>query len=64
MFIGCIDIETRFMISSKYVYSRGNGELKEVVKKAKEKTRQINIVTTNGFPAYTHVVKKVFEGMP
>jgi len=59
-FIDCIDTTTRFMVSSNYVYSRGNGELKEVIKKAKDKTSQIKIVTTDGFPAYTNVVKKVF----
>lgn len=60
-FIDCIDTETRFMVSSDYVQSRGDGELKNVIKKAKDKTdNQLRIVTTDGFPAYTNIVKKVF----
>ena len=59
-FIDCIDTTTRFIVSSDYVYSRGDGEFKRVLSKAKDKTSNIKMVTTDGFPAYTNVVKKVF----
>jgi len=60
-FIDSIDTETRFMVASKFVRRRGTAELKQVIKKAKEKTdNQIQICTTDGFFAYHKAVKSVF----
>jgi len=60
-FIDSIDTETRFMISSEFVRGRGTKELKQVIKRAKDKTdNQISICTTDGFYAYHKAVKSVF----
>ena len=49
------------MVSSEYVKSRGQKEIKQVIKKAKNKTtNQITICTTDGYTAYEDVVKKTF----
>ena len=60
-FIDVIDSKTRFMVSSEYVKSRGQKEIKQVIKRAKNKTtNQITICTTDGYTAYEDVVKKTF----
>ena len=60
-FIDSIDTKTRYMVSSEYVKSRGQKEIKQVVKKAKIKTtNQITICTTDGYTAYEDVIKKTF----
>jgi putative transposase len=60
-FIDVIDSKTRFMVSSEYVKSRGQKEIKQVIKRAKNKTKnQITICTTDGYTAYEDVVKKTF----
>ncbi len=60
-FIDCIDTETRYMVSSEYFKSRGQKQLKSVLKTAKDKTKnQVKIVTSDGFTAYPKMVKKVF----
>lgn len=60
-FIDCIDTETRFMVSSNFVKIRGQKEIKKVIAKAKQKTdNQIKICTTDGFTAYSKIVKSVF----
>jgi len=47
------------MVSSEYTKARSKNELKLVIKKAKDKTRdQIKICTTDGLLAYVNVVKK------
>jgi len=60
-FIDCIDTETRFMVSSNFVKMRGQNEIKKVIARAKQKTdNKIKICTTDGFTAYSKVVKSVF----
>jgi transposase-like protein len=60
-FIDSIDTETRYMVSSEFVKHRRTKELKEVIRKAKEKTdNQISVCTTDGFYAYHKAVKSVF----
>ena len=60
-FIDCIDTKTRYMVASEFGKSRGQEELKQVIKKAKEKTNnKIEICTTDGYTAYEDIVKKVF----
>ena len=60
-FIDCIDTKTRFMVSSEFVSSRGQDEIKRVLKLAKKKTgSQLQIVTTDGFTAYPDVIKRTF----
>lgn len=60
-FIDGIDTETRYMVSSNFAKSRSSKEIKKVIGKAKEKTgEQIKICTTDGFFAYSKVVKSVF----
>ena len=60
-FIDSIDTETRFMVASEFVRGRGTAELKQVIKKAKQKTdNQIEVCTTDGFFAYHKAVKSVF----
>lgn len=60
-FIDVIDCETRFMVASNFVKSRGQNEIKEVLKRAKYKTdKQIKVVTTDGFFAYPRIVKRIF----
>ena len=60
-FIDVIDSTTRFMVSSEYVKSRGQKEIKQVIKRAKNKTtNQITICTTDSYTAYEDVVKKTF----
>ena len=60
-FIDTIDTETRFMVASEFGRSRRTKELKQVIRKAKEKTdNQIQICTTDGFYAYHKAVKSVF----
>lgn len=60
-FIDTIDTETRFMVASKFTKTRQQKELKKVIEKAKQKTeKQIKICTTDGYFAYSKVVKKVF----
>ncbi len=60
-FIDSIDTKTRFMVSSEFVRTRKQEELKQVITKAKQKTKnQITICTTDGLLAYSKVVKSVF----
>ncbi|MBU2562130.1 MAG: DDE-type integrase/transposase/recombinase [Nanoarchaeota archaeon] len=60
-FIDCIDSKTRFMVSSEYVKSRGQEELKSVLINAKNKTtEQIKIITSDGLMAYPNAIHKSF----
>jgi len=60
-FIDSIDTQTRFMVASEFTRGRGQVELKQVIARAKQKTEnQIRICTTDGYFAYSKVVKKVF----
>tara|TARA_Y100000034_G_C6905797_1_gene420234 strand:+ start:180 stop:1070 length:891 start_codon:yes stop_codon:yes gene_type:complete len=59
-FIDSIDLETRYMVKSKYVKSRKNKELKKFFNDIKNKTSNISTITTDGFMAYRNVVSKSF----
>ena len=60
-FIDCIDVKTRFIVSSAYVKNRSKKEIKTLLLKTKNKSReQIKTLTTDGLMAYTNVVKKTF----
>ncbi len=59
--IDSIDTKTRFVIASTFRKSRGQEEIKEVLKQAKQKTLdQFKVITSDGYTAYPRVVKKVF----
>ena len=59
--IDSIDTKTRFLVASDFRKSRGLIEIKEVLKKAKQKTLdQFDVVTSDGFLAYPRAIKKVF----
>jgi putative transposase len=60
-FIDSVDCHTRFMVSSKYFKSRGQTEIREVLKKVKYKTEgYVTTITTDGYTAYEKVVKKTW----
>ncbi len=49
------------MVSSKYSKSRGQEELKEVMKKVKYKTKgYVTTITTDGYTAYDKVIKQTW----
>ena len=60
-FIDSIDCHTRFMVSAKYFESRGQVEIREVLRKVKKKTEgYVTTITTDGFNVYESVVKKTW----
>jgi transposase-like protein len=60
-FIDCIDSKTRFMVASEFVRSRKQEEIKQVLKRTKEKTEeQVKIVTTDGLTSYPYAIQKTF----
>jgi len=59
-FIDSIDLETRYLVNSNYVKSRDNQELKFFFNSIKNKSKDINTITTDGFLAYKNIVKKTF----
>lgn len=60
-FIDSIDTTTRFMVASNYVKSRGQEELKQVLKLARKKTdRQFDTITSDGFKAYPKAIHSAF----
>lgn len=60
-FIDCIDVDTRFMISSEFKKHRDLREVKQVLAKAKAKTEnQLQTITSDGWLAYPKAIKKVF----
>jgi transposase-like protein len=60
-FIDSICPKTKFMIASEYFNSRGNEELKQVMKQIKFKTeKQIKVITTDGLMGYPSVIQSVF----
>lgn len=60
-FIDSIDTETKFLVASKYVYSRGEGEVKHLLTEIKNKTgEQVKVITTDGFLMYRNIVKKTW----
>jgi transposase-like protein len=60
-FIDSIDTKTRYMVASEYTKTREKKELKSVLKTAKDKTEnQIKICTTDGYFAYSKVIKNIF----
>lgn len=61
-FIDSIDIQIRFMISSKFAQQRSMKSLKEVLKLAKTKTNeQVKIVTTDGLMGYPRALRNSFN---
>lgn len=60
-FIDCIDTRTRFMVSSEFVRGREQEEIKQVLKRAKDKTEeQVKVITTDGLLAYPYAIQKTF----
>jgi len=59
-FIDAIDVKTRFMVSSAFVKNRSQNEIKQILLKIKDKTNNVQTITTDGLTAYTHIVKKTF----
>src|SRR3989344_5975251 len=60
-FIDSICPQTKFMVASEYVKSRGMKEIKQVIKDIKTKTDvQIKVITTDGLLAYPNAIKKVY----
>jgi len=60
-FIDSIDPDTKFLLASEYMKSRGTTNIKAVIKRIKERTyNQIQMVTTDGWNAYGNVIKNVF----
>jgi transposase-like protein len=61
-FIDIIDTKTRFMVSSKFVKTRGKKEIQSVLRSAKKKTgTQTKIVTSDSFTGYSrNLLKSVF----
>jgi len=59
--IDSIDVQTRFMVASKYVKKREKIEIKEVLRSVKTKTEgYVTTITTDGLTAYENVVKKTW----
>jgi putative transposase len=60
-FIDSICPQTKFMVASNYVKSRGMDEIKAVIKNIKVKTeKQIKVITTDGLPAYPNAIRKIY----
>jgi len=60
-FIDSIDVKTRYMVASKYFTSRGQDELKEVMRSVKTKTEgYMTTITTDGYTAYEKVIKQTW----
>ncbi len=60
-FIDSICPQTKFMVASEYVKSRGMKEIKQIIKDIKTKTDvQIKVITTDGLLAYPNAIKKVY----
>ena len=52
-FVDCMDLKTRYLVSSEYVKHRNLKEIKNVLKKAKKKVdNQIRTITTDGYLGY------------
>lgn len=60
-FIDSICPETKFMVASDYVKSRGMEEIKSVIKQIKVKTElQVKVITSDGWKVYPTAIKKVY----
>ena len=60
-FIDSIDVQTRYMVASKYAKKREQIELKEVLGRVRTKTEgYVTTITTDGYMAYERVVKRTF----
>jgi len=60
-FIDSIDVQTRFMVSAKYFKSRGQNELREVLRSVKTKTEgYVTTITTDGYTAYEKIIKRTW----
>ncbi len=58
-FIDSICPQTKFMVASNYVESRGMEEIKAVIKDIKTRT-EVKVITTDGLPAYPKAIRKVY----
>jgi len=60
-FIDVIDIDSRYLVSSKYTKDRKNYTLNKVLGKAKQKVgNQVKVISTDGLMGYPRVIKKTF----
>ncbi len=60
-FIDSICPQTKFMVASEYVKSRGMEEIKSVIKNIKTKTEvQVKVITSDGLPSYPNAIKSVY----
>lgn len=59
-FIDSIDTKTRFAVASNYIEERSTENIKTVMRSIKNKSKNVEIITTDGFMAYENVVKKTF----
>jgi len=60
-FIDSIDCKTRYMVGSRYFNSRGQKEIKEILRKVKYKTEgYVTTITTDGYTAYEEIINKTF----
>lgn len=60
-FVDSIDTTTRYMVASEFGKSRDEKSIKKVLGKAKVKSEnKFEVITTDGFHAYTNSVKSVF----
>src|SRR3989338_7185037 len=61
-FVDTFDVETKFMVTGKYMRSITNENLIKVMKRAKFKVgEQVEIVTTEGLRGYPKVLRKTFS---
>lgn len=59
-FVDSIDVKSRFMVSSAYFKHRSKISIKQVLLRIKERTSNIQTITTDGLTAYQNIVKKTF----
>jgi len=58
--IDSIDVKTRYAVAVDFVEHRSKENIKSVMKNIKRKSDNVEVITTDGFMAYTKVVKKTF----
>jgi len=60
-FIDSMDTETRFIVASNYLKSRGQKGIKQILNSVKQKTEnQVKICTTDGYCGYQNIVSKAW----
>ena len=64
-FIDVIDMETRYILSSGYYYSRGMNEMREVLRNAKQRSlNRVMRFDTDGLNIYPQALKKEYNFNP